>query len=309
MRTVEGVRLERRGPAVSGLTATMPHEEAVLFGCEDHRLLGVLHHPATQAPPELATTGVVVIVGGPQYRAGSHRQFVHLARALAAAGHPVLRFDVRGMGDSTGTLHTFEDITPDVGAAIDALLERESSVRRVVLWGLCDGASAALLYLHDRPDPRVQGLCLLNPWVRSEGSRAKTQVKHYYAQRLVDPNFWRKLISGRVGFGSLREAAQAVARVRQRSAGTSPARRYQDRMADGLAAAAGPVLLVLSGRDLTAMEFIEFTRDEPVWQSQLTLPRLHTERLPDADHTFSGADLRAKVERLTLHWLHTKVCP
>ena len=39
---------------------------------------------------------MVIVVGGPQYRAGSHRQFTLLARHIAAAGYPVLRFDARG---------------------------------------------------------------------------------------------------------------------------------------------------------------------------------------------------------------------
>ncbi|MCK7493609.1 MAG: hydrolase 1, exosortase A system-associated [Comamonadaceae bacterium] len=144
----------------------------------------MLHHGAAGAPASAGATGVVVVVGGPQVRAGGHRQFVHLARTLAAAGHPVLRFDVRGMGDSSGALRGFEQITPDIGAAVDALLQRAPGVRRVVLWGLCDGASAALLYLHERRDPRVRGVCLLNPWVRSEASLARTHVKHYYTRRL-----------------------------------------------------------------------------------------------------------------------------
>ena len=43
--------------------------------------------PAILAAPEAArNTGVLLVVGGPQYRVGSHRQFVLLSRALAAAG-------------------------------------------------------------------------------------------------------------------------------------------------------------------------------------------------------------------------------
>ena len=72
-------------------------EQALSVECRGESLLGVLHLPIT--PRDL---GVIVVVGGPQYRAGSHRQFVLLARALADAGHAVLRLDVRGMGDSTG---------------------------------------------------------------------------------------------------------------------------------------------------------------------------------------------------------------
>ena len=115
-------------------------EEPALFACEGDTLLGVL------ARPELpAQTGVVVIVGGPQYRAGSHRQFVLLSRALGAAGYPVLRFDYRGMGDSTGAQRDFEAVSADIAAAIGALQQRVPAVRQVALWGLCDGASIAKL--------------------------------------------------------------------------------------------------------------------------------------------------------------------
>ena len=47
----------------------------------------------------MVATAVLVVVGGPQVRAGSHRHFVQLARHLATHGHAVMRFDVRGMGD------------------------------------------------------------------------------------------------------------------------------------------------------------------------------------------------------------------
>ena len=64
-------------------------EEAFFFDCDGDALLGVLARPA-----EPSAVGVVIVVGGPQYRVGSHRHFVLLARRLATAGHPTLRFDV-----------------------------------------------------------------------------------------------------------------------------------------------------------------------------------------------------------------------
>ena len=116
-------------------------EKARVFGCAGEQLMGILALP--DAP---LATGVVIIVGGPQYRAGSHRQFVLLSRALASAGHSVLRFDYRGMGDSTGDLQNFETVNPDIDCAIDTLQAGVPGLLKVVLWGLCDGASAALLY-------------------------------------------------------------------------------------------------------------------------------------------------------------------
>src|SRR6185295_1875345 len=124
-------------------------ERPVLFECEGERLIGII---AVPEPP--ARVGVLVVVGGPQYRAGAHRQFVYLSRRLAAAGIPAMRFDYRGMGDSTGAARTFEDCGPDIAAAIDALRANCPAVARVVLWGLCDAASASLDYWHSARDPR-----------------------------------------------------------------------------------------------------------------------------------------------------------
>ncbi|NND69017.1 MAG: hydrolase 1, exosortase A system-associated, partial [Halioglobus sp.] len=73
------------------------------------------------------------MVGGPQYRVGSHRQFTLLARHLAAQGFTSLRFDYSGMGDSEGVRARFDNVREDVEAALDALLAAAPGVRRVVL--------------------------------------------------------------------------------------------------------------------------------------------------------------------------------
>src|SRR2546425_234052 len=68
----------------------------------------------------------------------------------------------------------------------------------VVVWGLCDAASAALMHLCR--DARVTGLVLANPWVRSEAGLANVVLKHYYAKRLLEVELWRKLRSGQFVF-------------------------------------------------------------------------------------------------------------
>ncbi len=286
----------------------MPYEErALAFVCGAETLVGVLSVPAC---PQ--ATAVVVVVGGPQYRAGSHRQFVLLARALAEAGHAVLRFDVRGMGDSGGEARDFESVSDDIGCAVDALKRAMPEVRHVVLWGLCDGASAALMYVERRREPKVAGLCLLNPWVRSETSLARTQVKHYYTRRVLQREFWIKLASGGVAAGALRDLGRSVlrsmSRGRSESAGSgTPAsadsRVYQDVMAAGWQRFAGPVLLVLSGDDYTAKEFIEYIAADPHWRGAIGRPLLRREDVAEADHTFSASASRRQVEALTLEWL------
>ena len=154
-------------------------EHALAFACNDSWLYGIL-----SIPENTSSRGVLVVVGGPQYRAGSHRQFTLLARDLAAYGVPVLRFDCRGMGDSEGEPRIFEDIEEDLQCAIDKFMEEIPGLDEVVIWGLCDAASAALFYAHR--DPRVTGLVLLNPWVRSEQGEAKAYLKHYYLARFFE---------------------------------------------------------------------------------------------------------------------------
>lgn len=274
-------------------------EHALAFECRGLQLVGVVAEPA-QAPA--SDTGVVIVTGGPQYRAGAHRMFTCLARALAGAGYSTLRFDLRGMGDSEGEFPGFEYTAPDIGAAIEALLARCPQVERVVLWGLCDGASAALLYLHATRDARVRGLCLVNPWVRSAHSLARTHVKHYYAQRLLQGDFWRKLMRGGIGAAALAGLAGNL-HAAWGGARTTGGASFQQCMAQAWNAFDGGILLLLSGQDYTAKEFLEHAGTELLWREALGRPRLQREDCAEADHTFSSLVSKAWLLERTLAWL------
>ena len=274
-------------------------EETALFACAGDTLLGILARPETPTD-----TGVIIIVGGPQYRVGSHRQFLLLSRALAAAGYAVLRFDYRGMGDSEGKPRNFESAGADIAAAIDALQAREPSVKQVALWGLCDGASAALLYCHETNDPRVSGLCLLNPWVRSEASLARTQVKHYYTQRLRQKEFWLKLLSGNVAWGALSGLARNIETTLFAKTSTAATQQlFQDCMAMAWTAFDGPILLLLSGDDYTAKEFLEHVHSSSAWAGALEKSKLIQHHEPEADHTLSEKRFSSVIEKCTLSLL------
>jgi len=282
-------------------------EQPVVFACQGEALLGLLHQPPQPRPSAL---GVVVVVGGPQYRAGSHRQFLRLARTLARAGHPVLRFDVRGMGDSSGPLRNFESLQDDIRAAIDAFHQQHPALQGVVLYGLCDGASAALLYLAEQADPRVHGLCLVNPWVRSAESQARTTVKHYYAQRLREPEFWAKLFSGRVAARAVSDLLANLRLAGRSGNAASPATarrpaRYQDRMALAWKRFSGAIFVALSGDDFTAKEFIDFTAAEPAWAGLWGQPNVTRLDLPGADHTLSAAADHQALQSAMTAWLAT----
>ena len=284
--------IEANGEGASG-------ERPLEFRGGDARLWGILAPAAS--PPGHAATAVVIAVGGPQYRIGSHRQFVSLARRLAEHGYPSLRFDYRGMGDSEGDRRGFEEAGPDLHAAIDALQRACPAVRSVVVWGLCDAASTAMMQaaLHRS----VTGIVAVNPWARSEASLAATHVRHYYLARLIQGEFWTKLARGRL---DVRASVAALLGNLRRAVGPRPSGGegvFQDRMARGLAALRGRVLLVMAGNDLTAKEFLQYTATSAAWRGLLGSDRISRIDVPEADHTFSSAAWRRQVEDATIAWL------
>lgn len=280
-------------------------EQAIIFPCAGENLLGIV-----ALPEQSASTGILLVVGGPQYRVGSHRQFLLLSRALAGAGYPAMRFDYRGMGDSSGALHDFEQVNDDIGAAIEAFVSRCPQIERVVLWGLCDAASACLLYWDATQDARVRSLVLLNPWVRSEASLARTHVRHYYGQRLLQADFWQKLLSGKLGLwralqsfiGSLQQSAQGDGTVAGNAVFS-----FQHKMTRAIHAFPGSILLILSGNDFTAREFQERAKQDHALGAALKREEISIFEATEADHTFSSAAWRRLVEERTLQWLAEKI--
>ncbi len=280
-----------------------PDELALRFPCAQDWLTGILS-PATGAP----TRGVLIVVGGPQYRAGSHRQFALLARSLAARGIPALRFDYRGMGDSTGAARDFNDVDADLRAAVDEFCARVPSLREVVIWGLCDAASAALFYAGQ--DARIGGLVLLNPWARTPAGHASTTLKHYYRARLLQPELWKKLATGRfdwrAAIGSFAKLAGTALRRRPAppvALAGKPAMGLHERMLDGMRAFDGKVLLIVSGNDLTAKEFLDMANGSAPWRRLLAAPRVQRHTLVAADHTFSRREWRDQVADWTADWV------
>ncbi len=275
-------------------------EHPLCFPCDGTALYGILSMPVQ--PRSLA---VLVVVGGPQYRAGSHRQFVLLARDLASHGYPVLRFDYRGMGDSEGEPRNFEQVGDDLRAGIDALFDAAPSVREVVLWGLCDGASAAMLYAHQ--DSRIRGLILANPWARTETGEAKALLKHYYQARMLDADLWKKIAHGEFNFAG---AARSLWSALACAYGSHPASNdavaaasLPDRLHDGLTCFTGAALVILSENDLTAQEFSDLSQHPGKWSDLMKCSRIQRYHLKEANHTFARNEWRSEVCTRTLDWL------
>jgi exosortase A-associated hydrolase 1 len=213
-----------------------------------------------------------------------------------------MRFDYRGMGDSSGVKCGYEEIEVDLGAAIDHFRRKIPAVDRIVLWGLCDGASAACFYAPR--DPQLAGLVLLNPWVRPESSEAKTYLKHYYLKRFFDPQFWRKLWNRQVAVGDTVSNILGALRLSRTSSTGETADSSGDlpcRMAAGVEQASVPLLVVLSGNDYVANEFEVVCQEHRTWKKIMTDATV--ERMETADHTFSTAEWRDAVAEITANWV------
>lgn len=286
----------------------MTKEIPVVFQCQGDCLVGIVHHASTPV-----SLGVLLIVGGPQYRVGSHRQFVLLARALASKGISVMRFDYRGMGDATGEARTFSAVDNDISAAIARFYQACPYLSGVVLWGLCDAASASLLYAYQ--DERVKGLVLLNPWVFTEHGAAKTHLKHYYLQRLVSADFWRKIFSFKFNYWQSIASLVSVCKklinttaiqsvVTQQITQVGEDLDLPTRLRECLQRFKYPVLLILSGRDLTADEFKETVKHDVQWQTLLADARVSRHDFIVADHTFSSQAWRDQVAEWTFTWFN-----
>jgi pimeloyl-ACP methyl ester carboxylesterase len=159
------------------------------------------------APGDVA---VLMLHGWGGLRSGPHNLITHLARALATAGVPSLRFDFRSRGESSGDDETDGATLPgmaaDALAAANLLIERSGASKLVTL-GLCSGGNVAIGILDRLPKPA--GLFLLSVYPFSDGDafgRDVHRTAHYlgvYWRKLWMRETWRKFFRGEIFFRSI----------------------------------------------------------------------------------------------------------
>ena len=267
-------------------------ETAVRIGGDEMPMVGVLTTPLSRDAGSARGWGAVIVSGGAQNRVGSHRQFTLLARDLAAAGVCVLRFDLPGMGDSPGPLPHFDSAGPALDRAVAALRGFAPGVTRTLLWGLCDGATAALFHA-DGSAGAIDAVVAMNPWARTEAGRARAVIGTYYRGRLRSPTFWRDLVSGRIRIRSAVRGGMTQILSMGRGGGSrkgleSDQASLPSRLATVLDRATFDVLVLIGEDDLTGSEF-----DREVGRlGGLVARRVEVRRRPGADHGFSAPDDR-----------------
>jgi exosortase A-associated hydrolase 1 len=166
----------------------------VTIPCEDDRLVATLDGPAE------ARIGWLFVAGGTQTRVGPHRLYERLAALLAVQGQAVVRFDRRGVGDSSGVDRGYRHSSEEIAAALKELRSRFPQINTIFGFGLCDGASAIAL-----ADERLSGAVLANPWVvePTDDLPPSAAIRGHYRRRLFDPDAWKRMLRGDVDFGRL----------------------------------------------------------------------------------------------------------
>jgi hypothetical protein len=74
-------------------------------------------------------------------------------------------------------------------------------------------------------------------------------------------------------------------------------------MADAWQKYSGAILLILSGDDYTAKEFLGATQNDAQWKGSLQRRNVRLHDVAQADHTFSSKTARLEMEQITADWL------
>lgn len=243
----------------------------IAFDCAGETLLGTLDEGTS-------TTGLLIVSGGNEIRAGAHRGMALLAARLAATGTPVFRFDRRGVGDSEGENLGFEQARDDLIAAAATFRAEQPHVTRLIGFGNCDAASTLALFGHDA---EIEAVLLTNPWVVAPVDDLPPQaaIRARYAARLADPQAWRQLIAGNIDFGKL---ARGLARIARRSPQASLATRVLAAIDDWSEA----VTILLAEYDGTAIAYRAAAKGRTT----------RTITLPTSSHSFASEADKAALE-------------
>jgi pimeloyl-ACP methyl ester carboxylesterase len=263
------------------LPANAAGETAHGFGAG---LVGIVHRPAVAGGHRI---GVILLNAGLVRRIGPFRGSVALARALAAAGFPVLRYDQSGLGDSAVSTSTSGDRRRDEMTSAMNVLARQSGVERFVIGGICSGADDAFHLAKD--DPRIAGTLLL------DGLAYRTKgfwLKHALP-RLAKPSkvlqFLRRRSEGEAGMEDFRDFPPQAEAVKQLEA---------------MVARDARLLFLFTGGAYSYFNHAAQLAD--CFGPAAKAKQVALEFWPDCDHTFYLQRDRERLQRLVVAWMRAQ---
>ncbi len=298
------------GASSSCAIGTGYREQPVRFG-PAKRLVGILTSPATQNP---AAPAIVFLTTGAEYHVGPNRLYVPLARSWAAAGHPVLRYDLGGIGDSLPPPGAAENVAYPAHALDDArealaLIRSEAPGHPVIVIGLCSGGWHSFrAALEGLP---VDAIVAINPplYLR-EGSSGKRRANEddevrRYQRLLRNRSSWAKALRGRAAYGTALRLAlgsygrKLLARVNEAAGG---------RLLDGIVrdldaiSARGIASLLVFSRGDNGLNYFQLRGGTALRARRL---RRHVQHviIDGADHTFRPPEAQRALKVLLMDFV------
>lgn len=255
-------------------------ETSVSFG-PTKALSGVLTEPTAGGAGRPA---VLLLNAGLLHRIGPNRLYVTIARRLAAAGLPVLRFDFSGLGESEPRRDelSLEQASLAEGREAMDFLVASGVADRFVPMGLCAGAeNAQRLAEHD---PRVVGAVLIDGYAY----RTPGYYLRHFGRRAMSGRSWRNI--GPILHRVLRQKPQPA------PAGGNPGgldfvREFPPRAAcladlQTIVARRVNLFLIFTGGGMT--EYYNYAAQfGDTFPALRGHPRIRVEFIDSADHTFT----------------------
>jgi pimeloyl-ACP methyl ester carboxylesterase len=272
-------------------------EEAVLFG-ETKSLVGILTDPPMRNGNH-PNPAVILLNPGIVHRVAPGRIYVRMARALAAMGFVVLRFDFSGIGDSAVRYDNLPFDKSAVRETQDAMhfLEATRGVGRFILLGGCSGARISL---HTAcRDPRVVGAFLINLQMNEDEDQNSDQATrsaafYYWNFALFNLKSWSKLLTGKADYRNILRAVGFQARTQFASGGKVSAESIQLAANLRMLAERGASVTFLYAESDPRLNDLREAVGRELKQLR-ALGNVRVQIIPRSDHTFSSLHDQEKL--------------
>lgn len=273
------------GVAELGAPGARICETPIIFHGFGRQLYAVLAEPVDAS---VAGRTVILFNAGAIRRIGPNRMWTEAARRWAAAGVPVVRIDVEGVGDAAGDASKYAesddsfytgDLVEQSRAAL-GLAAARGLPNRFVLGGLCSGAFWSFQLALS--DPRIEAVVALNPRMlffdpHGEGGRELRKLP-----RILTARGFRNLLRERQKMARFSRLARFLLQTPLRIV-RRPGGKIRNELFEALH------ILQLRGQRL----HMAFSEDEPLyaelrsrgWLAELERVGIEFHELPYRSHT------------------------
>ena len=234
-------------------------------------------------------TGLLIVSGGNEIRAGAHGGMAQLAGRVSEQGFPVLRYDRRGIGESSGENREFLGSADEIAAATQFLRQKQPRVNKIIGFGNCEAATALAFF---GPAAGIDGYLLANPWVIEASGEPDSEkplpssaaIRSRYWDRIKNPRTIFDLLSGKIDFRKLLKGLKQASRVEENSA-------ISIQLRDALPRLDGNSQILLAKRDTTARAFLA-AWNSPDFATLRASTSITLETLDSASHSFADEPAR-----------------